>query len=109
MRKPRFIDQRRANSTGLRGWIGLALSIALLGLESLSTSAAELTFERQIITFPTNITSSARQQISSRFIDLDGDGLADLLTLSVAESRLWIYRQRATGFAATPDQTMNLP
>src|SRR5262249_1644895 len=87
----------------------LGLAMALLALKSLCAPAAELNYERHIITFPTNLTSFVRQEISSRFIDLDGDKLADLLALSMAENRLWIYRQRATGFASVPDQTLNLP
>lgn len=37
------------------------------------------------------------------------DGLSDLLAVGAAENTLWIYRQRASGFAGAPDQALALP
>ena len=45
----------------------------------------------------------------SLFGDIDDDGRADLLAVGPAENSLWVYRQRASGFGATPDQAIALP
>jgi len=74
-----------------------------------ASHAAEPIYQRQLITFPTNMIITPQREIRSRFIDVDGDGLADLLALNIAEEKLWIYRQRTTGFADVPDDTLTLP
>jgi hypothetical protein len=59
-------------------------------------------FQRQTITIP------GTPHVSG-FADIDNDGLLDLLAVGPAENTLWIYRQRASGFADTPDQVIQLP
>jgi hypothetical protein len=44
-----------------------------------------------------------------RFVDIDGDGRADLLALDGIEKRLLNYHQRPEGFANAPDQIIPLP
>jgi hypothetical protein len=41
--------------------------------------------------------------------DVNDDGLTDLLVLLPAQNQMLVYRQRKSGFAAAPDQTVALP
>lgn len=59
-------------------------------------------FQRQTITVPGTA-------LVPGFADIDNDGLLDLLAIGPAENTLWIYRQRASGFADSPDQAIQLP
>ncbi len=43
------------------------------------------------------------------FVDVDGDGRADLLVMDQANKTLLNYHQRADGFADSPDQVIPLP
>jgi len=43
------------------------------------------------------------------FVDVDGDGRADLLVIDQANKTLLNYHQRADGFADSPDQVIPLP
>jgi len=47
--------------------------------------------------------------MTSYLVDVDADGLTDLLVLLPAQNDLRVYRQRRSGFAAAPDQTVTLP
>ena len=44
-----------------------------------------------------------------RFVDIDGDGRADMLAMDGVEKRLLNYHQRSDGFASAPDQIIPLP
>ncbi|MBN1508642.1 MAG: VCBS repeat-containing protein [Sedimentisphaerales bacterium] len=79
-------------------------SVLLLTLASVLDATA-VEFKQQTIVVP----SDQKWWLSSHLADVDGDGLADLLALLPAQNELMIYRQRADGFAATPDQTVTLP
>jgi hypothetical protein len=70
-----------------------------------TTSAASVEFKRQVITLP----SDQGWWMTSCLTDVDGDGLTDLLALLPARHELLVYRQRPSGFAPTPDQTVALP
>lgn len=67
--------------------------------------AAAVEFKPQTIT----LASDQPWWMASDMADVDGDGLTDLLVLLPAQKELRIYRQRKSGFAATPDQIMTLP
>jgi hypothetical protein len=70
-----------------------------------TTNATSAEFKRQTIT----IASDQGWWMTSYLTDVDGDGLTDLLALLPAQHELRVYRQRPSGFAATPDQTVALP
>jgi hypothetical protein len=70
-----------------------------------TTSATSAEFKRQTIT----IASDQGWWMTSYLTDVDGDGLTDLLALLPARHELLVYRQRPSGFTATPDQTVALP
>ena len=67
------------------------------------TTAME--FKQQIITVP----SAQGWWLTSCLVDVDGDGLTDLLALLPAQNEMQIYRQRRSGFVATADQIVALP
>jgi hypothetical protein len=70
--------------------------------------AAEYDFQRQTIQIPTtNALGAARRQVL--FADIDRDRLEDLVVVGPHENRVWIYRQRASGFPEQPDQAIELP
>lgn len=77
--------------------------VLLLWLAGAAPAAVE--FQRQ------TITMGAVQGWSwvCQLADVDGDGLTDLLALLPAQNQMLVYRQRKSGFAATPDQTVALP
>jgi hypothetical protein len=50
-----------------------------------------------------------RGWLMSRVADVNEDGLLDLLAIGPLENKLWVYRQRNSGFPATPDQAIDLP
>src|SRR5436190_274085 len=77
-------------------------AFVLMG-SSFGASAAtteKIEFLRQQLEFPATPTATL-------FVDLDNDGRADLL--ATAAKKLWIYRQRSTGFTNAPDQVLDLP
>jgi hypothetical protein len=79
------------------------IACALLVVLAASAVAADTNaFQRQMITLPAI-------NMPTRFVDLGHTGRADLLALDPAAKRLLIYRQRASGFADAPDQTIELP
>jgi len=43
------------------------------------------------------------------FVDIDGDGLSDLLVMDPVEKKLFNYHQRPDGFRSSPDQIIALP
>ena len=65
-------------------------------------------FRATTITIPTK-THGWTARTMSLFGDIDNDGRADLLAVGPAENTLWVFRQRASGFGATPDQAIVLP
>jgi hypothetical protein len=65
-------------------------------------------FLSQTINIPTK-TTPWRGWSMAGFADVDGDGFKDLLAVGPAEKRLWIFRQRKSGFPAVPDQSLELP
>ena len=72
--------------------------------------AVALEFVRQVISLPDNPRGWESWRMSD-FADLDHDGLQDLLVICPGSSgmRLLIYRQRPGGFAAAPDESIDLP
>jgi hypothetical protein len=82
----------------------IGISSVLLLLVHAATAAA-VEFRRQTITVP----SDQGWWLTSHLADVDGDGLTDLLVLLPAQKQLQVYRQRRSGFTATPDQTVTLP
>ncbi len=83
---------------------GYASSVLLL-LSVSAAVAAAVEFRRQTIAIP----SDQGWWLSSHLTDIEGDGLTDLLALLPAQRELRVYRQRKSGFAGTPDQTVALP
>jgi len=81
------------------------VSPVLLLLLVHAVSASVVEFKRQTITVP----SDQPWWLTSHLADVDGDGLTDLLALLPAQDELKIYRQRTSGFATAPDQTVALP
>ncbi|OHB67162.1 MAG: hypothetical protein A2Y77_03255 [Planctomycetes bacterium RBG_13_62_9] len=77
----------------------------MLLLLASTAGAAVVEFKRQTITVP----SDQQWWVTSHLADVDGDGLTDLLVLLPAQNEMKVYRQRNSGFAATPDQTVALP
>ncbi len=80
-----------------------ASPVLLLLLAGAATAAVE--FQRQTIT----IGAVQGWWWACQLADVDGDGLTDLLVLLPAQNQMLVYRQRKSGFAATPDQTVALP
>jgi hypothetical protein len=77
----------------------------LLLLLAPAALATTVEFKQQTITIP----SELKGWLTSHLADVDGDGLTDLLALLPAQKELRVYRQRKSGFSATPDQTIVLP
>jgi hypothetical protein len=57
---------------------------------------------RQVVTLPENTTAPL-------FVDIEGKGRANLLTLDPVEKKLLNYRQGSRGFVSAPDQSIALP
>jgi hypothetical protein len=87
---------------------GLIRFTAALLLVAGPSHAAALEFVRQTIELPGHPRGWQGWRMSC-FADLDRDGLQDLLIITPAGPRLLIYRQRPSGFAAAPDQAIELP
>jgi len=77
-----------------------ACLLAFLAANSLGAEANS--FLCQTITLPA-------KALPARFADLDHNGRCDLLAVDAVAGQLLIYRQRASGFANAPDQTLALP
>jgi hypothetical protein len=69
-----------------------------------ATFAPAVEFSRQTIT----VSSDSGWRMVSHLQDIDNDGLTDLLVMGLAQRELRVYRQRKSGFADTPDQTVAL-
>src|SRR4029077_21110764 len=83
----------------------LILGVSLFALLTVIPGrTAGIEFLRQTINVPA--ASGAWQ---SCLVDIDNDGLVDLLAVGPVENTLWISRQRGSGFPATPDQVLELP
>ena len=67
--------------------------------------APAVEFKRQVIT----MSPDPAWLMASLFMDINNDGLTDLLAVVPLERVLRIYLQQQSGFAATPDQTIALP
>ena len=83
------------------------LTLVLFLLGTGPPSAAALEFVRQTIALPDNPRGWQGSRMS-RFVDLDHDGLLDLLVITAAGPRLLIYRQHPSGFAAVPEQSIEI-
>ena len=70
-----------------------------------TTFAPAVEFKRQVIT----ISSDPSWLTGIRLLDIDNDGLTDLLAVVPLEHKLQVYRQQRSGFTTTPDQTIALP
>jgi hypothetical protein len=81
------------------------VSLVLLLSLANAASAGTAQFKRQTIAVP----SDQGGWLTPHLTDIDGDGLTDLLVLLPAQHELLVYRQRQSGFTATPDQTVALP
>jgi hypothetical protein len=62
-------------------------------------------FKRQVIT----MSPDPPWLTGTRLMDIDNDGLTDLLAVVALEHRLQVYRQQRSGFTTRPDQTIALP
>jgi hypothetical protein len=84
----------------------LVLVLLLLGATLAPGGLAQaVEFKRQVITMSTG----PRWLTASRLMDIDDDGLTDLLAVMPLEHELQVYRQQRSGFTTTPDQTIALP
>lgn len=70
-----------------------------------ATFAPAVEFKRQVIT----ISSDPSWLTGIRLLDIDNDGLTDLLAIVPLEHKLQVYRQQRSGFTTMPDQTITLP
>ena len=85
------------------GRLGGASALVLLcSLALIAAGAAPVELARQSITLPTNAGAPL-------FVDVDGDGLCDLLVIDQVEKRLFYFRQHQLGFTNSPDQVISLP
>ncbi len=82
-----------------------SISSVLLLLLAHVAGAAAVKYKHQTIAVP----SDQGGWLTPYLADIDGDGLTDLLVLLPVQRELLVYRQRPSGFTATPDQTMALP
>jgi hypothetical protein len=64
--------------------------------------AAPVQLSRQVITLPANTGDTL-------FVDIDGDGLCDLLAIDPVQHQLLNYHQYPDGFRNSPDQVLALP
>jgi hypothetical protein len=78
------------------------LFFALSLLLAAHANAQTNNFKSQIITLPFNANATI-------FVDVDNDGLSDLLALDQVGKKLLIYRQRDFGFTNAADQVLQLP
>jgi len=74
----------------------------LLVVAADSPGAGTNNFIIQTLTLPTNTTHTI-------FVSLNKNKLSDLLALDPVDKKLFIFRQRATGFPGTPDEVIALP
>ena len=89
-----------------RTWFLVATVASLVAASH--AGAAALEFQRQTLQVPATPGAWRGWQMSC-LADIDNDGLVDLLAVGPVENKLWIYRQRASGFPASPDQAIELP
>ncbi len=78
---------------------------SLVFLLTSAALASAVEFRSQTIT----VASDQGWWVTSYLVDVDADGLTDLLVLLPAQNELRVHRQRKSGFAATPDQAVALP
>ena len=94
---PTFPDPRKARM-GVK-----EIAACLLAFLGVTGFGAETNgFQCQMITLPA-------KAMPSRFADLNHSGRCDLLVVDPVARQLLIYRQRSSGFANAPDQTIALP
>lgn len=67
--------------------------------------APAVEFKRQVIT----MSPDPSWLTGSRLMDIDNDGLTDLLAIVPLERQLQVFRQQKSGFTTMPDQTIALP
>src|SRR5262245_844990 len=79
----------------------MRLSLILL-LAATSGRAAPFPLQRQSVDLPAGAGAPL-------FVDVDGDGRADLFVIDRVQNRLLNFHQRTNGFSAAPDQTIPLP
>ena len=80
----------------------LAVNTLLFLLAASVSRAGTNDFRQQAIALPGNAWAS-------RFADLNRDGKFDLLAVDAEEKKLFIFRQRTSGFTNAPDQVITLP
>jgi hypothetical protein len=83
----------------------ISIRFVLLLLLANVAGAAAVEYKRQTIAVP----SDQGGWLTPCLADIEGDGLTDLLALLPAQREVLVYRQRQSGFTATPDQTVALP
>jgi len=88
--------------------LSAALSVLLAVLLAESSRAGDLHFRRQTIQVPTT-AHFWQGWARAGFGDLGGDGLQDLLAVDPIENKLYVHRQRASGFVTNADQVVALP
>ena len=81
------------------------MKIILVFLLLNATFAGAVEFKRQVIT----MSPDPSWLTGSRLMDIDSDGLTDLLAIVPLEHKLQVFRQQKSGFTTTPDQTIALP
>ena len=83
----------------------LSMKLAFLFLLFGAALAPAVEFKRQVIT----MSPDPSWLTGSRLMDIDNDGLTDLLAVVPLERKLQVFRQQKSGFTTTPDQTIALP
>ena len=93
----------RMADCGLRKRAGHVGSVFFMLVMAASVaSAGPVGMPRQTITLPANTTAPI-------FVDVEGRGRANLLTLEPVEKKILNYRQLPGGFNRSPDQSIPLP
>jgi hypothetical protein len=97
-RRRRKKQRTFASFAPLRGYPFLLLML----LAANTSQAGPVEMPHQTIVLPANSSETL-------FVDIDGDGLSDLLVMDRAEKALLNFHQRANGFSNSPDQVIPLP
>ena len=99
---PSFLRRRGRPPGRLRAFLLGCGALLLVFLALNVCGAAPVVLSPRLITVPPSTGML-------RFVDVDGDGLSDLLLIDPVEKKLLNYHQRPGGFANAPDQVIALP
>ena len=98
------VNESRLIRAGKQGTLRINAVLSFLAkvLAAGAAWAGPIAIPRQVVALPENTTTPL-------FVDVEGNGRANLLALDPVEKKLLNYRQGGRGFGDAPDQSISLP